>query len=337
MTAPGRSDRVRVAVVGAGVMGRHHASNYRALPHAQLVAMVDPDPSARAAASAAFGCATFASVPDMLRAVSVDAASVAVPTTEHYAVTHALLDAGVHVLVEKPVATSIREAVRLADRSRAAGLVLQVGHITRFFRAVRLLAERVEEPYLIEARRLSPHARVQDVGVILDLMIHDIDIVLGMVPSEIAEVSVAGHVVVEGGGHEDVAAAQITFENGCIARFLASRVAPDAERSLVVAERERTFRIDFLREPHTEIAVYQARRDEAGDTHVRTDRQVVAEDNPLREQLAHFLERISDAAIPIGTLDDDLRSLRVATDLLQRLQPAEAPRALANARVHWRP
>lgn len=325
---------VRVAVVGAGVMGRHHATNYRSLPRAELVAMVDPDPMARHEAALTFACATYADIAGMLAENEVDAVSVAVPTSEHYDVTHRLLDAGLHVLVEKPVAASIADASELTARSRAAGLVLQVGHITRFFRAVRLLAERVHEPYLIEARRLTPHARVRDVGVILDLMIHDIDIVLGMVPSEIADVSVAGHVVIPGSPHEDVAAAQLTFENGCIARFLASRVAPDAERSLVVAERERTYRVDFLREPHTEIAVYQARRDDGGDTHVRTDRQVVAEDNPLREQLSHFLDRIADAAAPIGTLEDDLRSLRVATDLLERLRPAEAPRALAHARVH---
>lgn len=315
-------------------MGRHHANNYLALPGSELVAMVDPDPLARATAEATFGCPAFPDVDSMLLATRVDAASVAAPTSVHYAVTEALLDAGVHVLVEKPVAASIAEAARLADRSRAAGLVLQVGHITRFFRAVQLLAQRVEEPYLIEARRLSPQARIKDVGVILDLMIHDIDIVLGMVPSEIADVSVAGHVVDDGSPFEDVAAAQLTFRNGCIARFLASRVAPDAERSLVVAERERTYRVDFLREPHTEIAVYQARRDEAGDTHVRTDRQVVAEDNPLREQLAHFLDRIATAAPPIGTLEDDLRSLQVATDLMARLRPSEAPRSANAPRVH---
>jgi predicted dehydrogenase len=325
--------RVRVAVIGAGVMGRHHANNYLALPGAELAAIVDPDPFARAAAERTFGCATYPDVGAMLARTDVDAASVVAPTSLHHALTMQLLDAGVHVLVEKPVAASVAEAASLAARSREAGLVLQVGHITRFFRAVRLLGERVRSPYLIEARRLSPHARIKDVGVILDLMIHDIDIVLGLVPSGIAEVTVAGHVL-DDEVFEDVAAAQITFENGCIARFLASRVAPDAERSLVVAERDRTYRVDFLREPHTEIAVYQARRDADGDTHVRTDRQVVHEDNPLREELSHFLERIADGAPPIGTLDEDLRSLRVATELMARLRPAHAPRAAVGPRVH---
>jgi len=328
------SDRVRVAVVGAGVMGRHHAQNYLSLPGSELVGVVDPDPIARAAAERAFGCSAYPGLDELLAAGTIDAASVVAPTSLHYSLTSRLLDAGVHVLVEKPVATSVAEATELAERSRALGLVLQVGHITRFFRAVQLLGERVKEPYLIEARRLSPQARVKDVGVILDLMIHDIDIVLGLVPSVIIEAAVAGHVVDDGSRFEDVAAAQLTFQNGCIARFLASRVAPDAERSLVVAERERTYRVDFLREPYTEIAVYQARRDAHGDTHVRTDRQVVAEDNPLREELAHFLDRIAIAVPPIGTLEDDLRSLKVATELIARLRPASAPRPASGARVH---
>lgn len=324
--------KVRVAVVGAGVMGRHHALNYAALPRAELVAVVDPDPIRRQEAELTFGCATFATTEAMLAAERVDAASVVAPTSMHHAITMQLLDAGVHVLVEKPVASTVAEAAELAARSRQQGLVLQVGHITRFFRAVRLLGERVREPYLVEARRLSPQARIQDVGVILDLMIHDIDIVLGLVPSRIREMTVAGHVTE--GAHEDVAAAQLTFENGCIARFLASRVAPDAERSLVVAERDRTIRVDFLREPNTEVAVYRARRDPYGDTHVRTDRQVVHEDNPLREELGHFLQRIAADAAPIGTLEEDLRSLQVATEMLARLRAAPAPGDVVGAAIH---
>lgn len=326
------SRKVRVAVIGAGVMGRHHAQNYAALPHAQIVAVVDPDPVRRHDAAVTFGCAAYASTEAMLASVRVDAASVVAPTNMHHAITMTLLNAGVHVLVEKPVAATVHEATELAATSRRLGLVLQVGHITRFFRAVRLLGDRVDEPYLIEARRLSQQARIRDVGVILDLMIHDIDIVLGLVPAPIREMSVAGHS--EEGDHEDVAAAQLVFENGCIARFLASRIAPDAERSLVVAERDRTIRVDFLREPNTEVAVYRSRRDLYGDTHVRTDRQVVHEDNPLREELAHFLQRIAEDASPIGTLEDDLRSLHVATELLTRLRTPVAPRALADAAIH---
>jgi predicted dehydrogenase len=319
--------RTRVAVVGAGVMGRHHAGVYAALPGAELMAVVDPDPRARAYAIAQFGCEVFESVDQMLGAADVEAASVAVPTSLHYPVTAQLLDAGVHVLVEKPVATDVEQARELAALSRRHGVVMQVGHITRFYSAVQLLRREVARPYLIEARRLTPNTRIKDVGVILDLMIHDIDIVLGLVGGHVREVSVAGRAL-NGSRHEDVAAAQITFDDGCIARFLASRVAPDAERSLVVAEEHRTFRLDFAREPHTEVAIYRPQPSEGETNHVHVDRRVVFEDNPLRRELEHFLARIDRSAMPIGTLEDDLRSLTLATDLIERLEhlsPDAAP------------
>lgn len=323
------SDAVRVAVVGYGVMGRHHGNVYAGLPGVDLVGVVDPDPTRRAIARERHGCETFSHVDELLTVRRVDAASVASPTSSHFDVTCRLLDADVHVMVEKPVATTVRAAQALAARSRERGVVMQVGHITRFYRAVQQLRQSVRRPYLIEARRLTPTARIRDVGVILDLMIHDIDIVLGLVGSPVADVSVAGHAL-NGTPYEDVAAAQITFESGCIARFLASRVAPDAERSLVVAEASRTYRIDFAREPHTEMAIYQARPTGDEGNHVHVDRHVIYEDNPLRKELSHFLARIRLSATPIGTLDDDLRSLTLATDLIARLNAVSEPRLVAN-------
>ena len=324
------SEPLSVAVVGFGVMGRHHANVYAALPGVDLVAVVEPDAIRRSAAAELYGCATFADLEGLLAAGRVDAASVASPTSTHHALTSRLLSSGIHVLVEKPVATRVSEARGLAALSRRYGVVMQVGHITRFYKAVQQLRREVRRPYLIEARRLTPTARIRDVGVILDLMIHDIDIVLGLVDSPVADVSVAGHAL-NGTPFEDVAAAQITFANGCIARFLASRVAPDAERSLVVAEAERTYRLDFAREPHTEMAIYQSRPTGDEGNHIHVDRHVIYEDNPLRKELAHFLARIRLSAAPIGTLEDDLRSLTLATDLIQRLRPHAPPLMAAHA------
>ena len=324
------SEPLSVAVVGYGVMGRHHANVYAALPSVQLSAVVEPDHGRRAAAEELYGCATFVDLEAMLEALTVDAASIASPTSTHHALASRLLSQGVHVLVEKPVATKVSEAKELAALSRSHGVVMQVGHITRFYKAVQQLRQAVRRPYLIEARRLTPNARIRDVGVILDLMIHDIDIVLGLVDSPVAGVTVAGHAL-NGTPFEDVAAAQITFANGCIARFLASRVAPDAERSLVVAEAQRTYRLDFARAPHTEMAIYQARPTGDEGNHVHVDRHVIYEDNPLRKELAHFLARIRLSAAPIGTLDDDLRSLTLATDLIQQLRSNAQPLVAAHA------
>jgi predicted dehydrogenase len=317
--------RLKVAVVGFGVMGKNHAGVYAALPYTDLVAVVDPSAERRAEAAQRFAVATYPDVETMLTATHLDAVSVAAPTSHHYRVTRQLLEFGVPVLVEKPVAASVAEAEKLAALSRRLGVILQVGHITRFYQAVELLGERISAPYLIEARRLSPNARIQDVGVILDLMIHDIDIVLGIVASPVASVHVSGHVL-GSTVHEDVAAAQITFENGCIARFLASRVAPDAERTLVVAEKTQTLRVDFGKEPHTEVSVYRPVAEGASHSEVRLDRMVVHEDNPLRRELEHFLARIRRGAPPIGTLDDDLRSLQLATQLIRELHSQLEPR-----------
>ncbi len=324
------SDTFRVAVVGFGVMGRYHANVYAALPGVELHAVVEPEADRRRAAAELYGCATFADLSSMLATVRVDAASVASPTSTHHELASRLLEEGVHVLVEKPVATLVSEAKALAAQSRRLGLVMQVGHITRFYKAVQRLRLEVRLPYLIEARRLTPSARIRDVGVILDLMIHDIDIVLSLVDSPVATVGVAGHTI-NGSPFEDVAAAQIVFANGCIARFLASRVAPDAERSLVVAEANRTFRLDFAREPHTEMAIYQPRPSNDDNNHVHVDRHVIFEDNPLRKELSHFLARIRLSATPIGTLEDDLRALTLASDLIQRLNPQVATALAAPA------
>lgn len=320
---------LRVAVVGAGVMGRYHANVYSVLPDTDLIGIVEPDPRRRHEAGERYGCPVYPDVATLLASTRVDAASVAAPTSTHRALVHQLLSAGVHVLVEKPVATDVDQARDLARLSREAGLVLQVGHITRFFRAVERLRAEVRAPYLIEARRLTPNGRIRDVGVVLDLMIHDIDIVLGLVREPVVEIAVAGHTLGDG-PHEDVCAAQVRFEGGCVARFLASRVAPDAERSLVVAEAHQTFRLDFAKEPHTEMAVYRPApldlvpdangNHAAAGTHVLVDRQVVFEDNPLRKELAHFVARVRGTTAPIGTLEDDIRSLSLATDLLDRLR-----------------
>lgn len=315
---------LRVAVVGAGVMGRYHANVYAALPEARLVGLVDPDPKRLVDVFERYGCPSYPDVPSLLAAGQVDAVSVAAPTSTHFELSRMLLEAGVHVLVEKPVATEVAQAKELARLSRASGLVLQVGHITRFFRAIDRLKSEVQRPYLIEARRLAPNGRIQDVGVVLDLMIHDIDIVLGLVDEPVTEVAVAGHGLHEG-GHEDVCAAQVRFAGGCIARFLASRIAPEAERSLLVAEANRTYRLDFAKEPHTEMAVYRAQAQEGEGRHVLVDRYVVYEDNPLRKELAHFLARVRGTTTPIGTLEDDIRSLGLANTFLERLRrPAPA-------------
>lgn len=311
--------RLQVAVIGAGVMGKHHANIYAALPYTDLAAVVDPLPASRQDVAERYAAPTYDSVATMLADKRIDAASVAAPTSFHYRLSRELLEAGVHVLVEKPVATDPLQAEALIELSQRRGLVLQVGHITRFYRAVKLLRRHTRQPYLLEARRLSPHARIKDVGVILDLMIHDIDIMLSLIPAKVCSVDVAGHIL-NGSPFEDIASAQIVFENGCIARLLASRVSPDAERTFMVAEAHQTTRLDFAKEPYTEMAVYKPLTNDPGSDHVQVDVRTVLEDNPLRDEIQHFLARIRTGTPPVGTPADDLRSLSLASRLIGELK-----------------
>jgi predicted dehydrogenase len=323
------SQPLNVGVVGYGAMGRHHANNYAALPHARLVAISDIDPARLAAGCSEQEVAVYSDLEAFINHPRLDAVSVAAPTSVHYPITRRLLEAGLHVLVEKPVATEVCEAQELASLSRARGCVLQVGHITRFYRAVQQLPSRVSAPYLIEARRLNTAHRNKDVGAILDLMIHDIDIVLSLVASPVRDCTVAAHIV-NGSGIEDVAAAQLVFENGCIARLLASRLAPDAERTLIVAERDQTLRLDFDKFPNTEMAIYRPLPADCNGDHHQVEHILVRDENPLRAELEHFLARIRGEAEPIGTLEDDVRALALANRL--RSQLGAAAHAYQNGR-----
>jgi predicted dehydrogenase len=212
---------LKLAVIGAGHMGRYHAEKFSRLPGVDLAAVVDPDP-ARAKIS------DFRTVLDR-----VDAAVVAVPTDHHHAVTRAFLERGVHVLVEKPLAATLAQADDLVDLAAKKNVVLQVGHVQRYSNAFQALARRVEKPLYIDAERLAGFKqRGAEVDVILDLMIHDLDLALSLARSQVAAVSACGFRVLT--NDIDIASARIEFENGCVADLSASRVSQAVVRKFRV-------------------------------------------------------------------------------------------------------
>ena len=212
---------MKLAVIGAGHMGRYHAEKFARLPGVELAALVDRDP-ARAPIS------DFRKVLDR-----VQAAVVAVPTDRHHEVARACLEKGVHVLVEKPIASSLEQADELVDLASQNKLVLQVGHVERYNKAFRALAQRMDRPLLIDAERLSGFKqRGAEVDVILDLMIHDLDLAFSLAGAEVAEVSACGFRVLT--GDIDIASARIDFANGCVADLSASRVSQAAVRKFRV-------------------------------------------------------------------------------------------------------
>jgi predicted dehydrogenase len=262
----GRTPPSRVAVVGAGAFGRNHLRVYRELEHAgfpvRLEAVVDPNLAACAAAEAQFGVRGFATIGDCLRVHRdegrpIQAVSLCVPTVQHAATAVELLRAGVHVLVEKPLAATLQEADAMlaAARERAGKpLVLQPGHLERFNPAVRAVRRLVTRPMFFEVHRLSVFTpRSLDVDVVLDLMIHDLDIVMSLVRSPVKDVRAVGLPVLS--SRVDIANVRVEFESGCVANFTASRVSTERVRKMRFFQPHQYLSLDFARQDLLSIDV----------------------------------------------------------------------------------
>jgi predicted dehydrogenase len=242
---------LRVAVAGTGAFGRNHLRVYRELEQAGagvvLAAAVEPDPGRAAETEAQYGIPVLASVEELLEQdLRLDAASVAVPTIHHHSVASALLAAGLDVLVEKPIAATLAEADDLVARAEKAGRVVQVGHLERFNPAVLAIQPRLKRPMFFEAHRLSIFTpRSLDVDVVLDLMIHDLDIVLTFAASPVREVRAVGLPILS--PKVDIANVRVEFESGCVANFTASRVSTERVRKLRFFEPRQYVSIDYAR------------------------------------------------------------------------------------------
>jgi len=222
---------LRAAVIGTGYLGRFHAQKYVALPGVDLTAIVDTDGDRAQEVAAELGCAHYTDFRDILD--QVDVVSVVTPTSHHYEVSKPLLEAGVHVLVEKPITTSCAEAEDLMAAAARTGAVLQVGHLERFNPAVQTLLETVKQPLFIEGHRLGPFKnRATDVDVVLDLMIHDLDLVLALTNEPIVEIRACGASILT--GEVDLANARLEFRSGCTANLTASRVSFADQRKIRV-------------------------------------------------------------------------------------------------------
>ncbi len=236
--------RLRLAVVGVGHLGKEHARILAQMPEIELVGVADPRPVQAAAVAQRCGTRAYADHRELLS--KVDGVVVAAPTAHHHAVARDFLERGLSVLVEKPLAGDLTQAEDLVTLAAKHGATLQVGHIERFNPAFEELQRRPLQPKLITCERLSGFSgRSTDSGVVLDLMIHDLDLVLALVPSPVRSVEALGVAVL--GGHEDMARATVTFTNGCLAQFSASRVHPAPARRMTVCAPEGFVALDFAR------------------------------------------------------------------------------------------
>jgi predicted dehydrogenase len=309
---------IKVAVIGAGHVGEHHARLYRELPDAELVAVCDTDAARAAAIAAREGAEAATDFRGLLG--KVEAVSIAVPTVHHHTVARAFLEAGADVLVEKPIAENLQEAEALVATARGAGRILQVGHVERFNGGVRALHSLVREPGFIECHRLGPFAgRGTDVDVVRDLMIHDIDVILSLVRSPVVQVQAVGVPVIS--DRVDIANARLQFASGCIANVTASRVSVERLRKLRIFQRDTYLALDYASQEVTCYRRLLPPPDAPGTELPRIVREEVAVDKaePLRLELESFLAAVRTRARPVVSGEEALEALRVADQILAKL------------------
>jgi predicted dehydrogenase len=310
------ADPVRVAVVGSGYFGRFHANHYARNERAKLVAVVDSNPERAHAIAAEFGTEAAFDYRSIIG--KVDAASVAVPTPLHYEIARDLIEAGVHVLVEKPLTDSVASGEQLAGVAEARKAVLQVGHIERFSSAYRTLAKVIADPLYFESYRIAPWKnRGVEVDVILDLMIHDIDMIIGLVDSPVAQVDAVGTPVL--GKRIDLANARITFESGCIANVTASRVSYKTERRMRVFAHNHYLSCDL---GEGRISGYRLRGDPMveGLAAISIETHEIEKQDSLGNEIDAFLDCILTGSRPLVDGRAGCEALRVASMINESIE-----------------
>lgn len=326
---------LRVAVVGAGAFGRNHLRVYRELQDAghdvQLVAVVDQSVAVAAEAAAKFGVPAFDSVAACLSAGGrLDAASVCVPTVHHATAAEPLLIAGVDLLVEKPLAANLADADRILELARTHGRIVQAGHLERFNPAVTAARRHLHRPMFFEAHRLSVFTpRSLDVDVVLDLMIHDLDIVLSLVASPVREVRAVGLPVLS--NKVDIANVRLEFENGCVANFTASRVSTERVRKLRFFQPHQYLSLDFARQDlllidvaaaagmdPAQLAALAAMAQSAGQhpsAGLSLSKVAVEQGEPLRLEIESFLTAVRERSVPVVSGEDGRAALALALEI----------------------
>jgi predicted dehydrogenase len=310
---------IKVGVIGVGSLGQHHARVYAGLPIARLVGVADVIAERAEGVAAKHGCRAVADFRDLIG--EVDAVSVVVPTLRHHEVARACLDAGLHVLVEKPMAATAREARDLVAAASSRGVVLQVGHIERFNPAFRATQGVVKAPVLVECRRWAPFtSRGADVDVVLDLMIHDLDLVLALVDAPVRQVHARGVSIVS--STTDVAHAWIVFQNGCIATFSASRLAASKVREIRIHEREGYVVIDLVQQT---AVVGRRAMGSSGSPEVLTELVRGDGREALKLELEAFLDSVRTEAPPLVSGQEGTTVLELAHAIMDKIT-GHAPR-----------
>ncbi|MDL1970611.1 MAG: Gfo/Idh/MocA family oxidoreductase [Candidatus Desulfofervidaceae bacterium] len=303
---------IKVGVIGVGYLGQYHAEKYAHLPEAELVGVMDINLTRAKEVAGRFHCEAFSELPPLL--AKVEAISVVVPTQAHYQVAKECLVRGKHVLLEKPMTTTLTEADELIELAGKQGVILQVGHLERFNPAVAALFPHLQNPMFIEAHRLGLSLeRGTDVDVILDLMIHDIDIILAAISAKVSEIRAVGVPVVS--GNVDIANVRLEFENGCVANLTASRISGKKMRKIRFFQKDAYFSLDYAQR---ELSI--VRREKRGLLPFSHQLLRFKEDDPLRAEIACFLKAIKEKKTPVVSGEDGRRALKIALTINQEIK-----------------
>jgi predicted dehydrogenase len=314
---------INVAVIGVGAFGRNHARVYRQLQQQggpiRLVGIVDEDVERADAIASEFGVRAFGSVEQMLSTHNeVEAASIAVPTSEHLKVASSLMEAGVDVLIEKPLAGNLEEADQLIDVAKRHKRIAQVGHLERFNPAIRATIPLITQPMFFEVHRLSVFTpRSLDVDVVLDLMIHDLDVVLSFVNSPVTEIRAVGLPILS--GKVDIANVRLEFGSGCVANFTASRVSTERVRKLRFFQPQQYISIDYGRQ---DVLVFKVGSGGTPSVNpdIKMEKPPVTAEEPLQAEIKSFLSAVGSRSQPLVPLEEGRRALKVALDVAASIQ-----------------
>ena len=301
----------RVGVVGVGHIGKNHARLYAGLSSAEFSAVLDTDDGAARATAEEFGARVATSLDDF--AEQIDAASIATPTSSHFEIARQLLERGKHLLIEKPITEDPAHASQLAELAAQRQLVLQVGHVERFNPVLGALEEHLTHPRFIEAHRLSPYPnRSTDIGVVLDLMIHDLEIILHLVRSPVQTIDAVGVPVLSRG--EDIANARLRFEDGCVANITSSRISPERMRKIRVFQEDAYLSLDY--------------QNQTGEIYRRSGFGITKEpvqiepEEPLKRQLMSFVECAATGRAPKVSGFQATAALELAVEITKRIANA---------------
>jgi predicted dehydrogenase len=307
--------KIRVGVVGVGYLGKFHAEKYSQMSDVELVGVVDINPSQAKKIAGQLDTDAYTRHNQLFG--KVEAVSIAVPTPAHFCVGREFLDHGIDVLIEKPMTTRIAEADALIESAESRGLILQVGHLERFNPATVALQDIVRRPLFIEAHRLSMYTeRNTDVSVVLDLMIHDIDIILNFVQSEILSIHAAGAPVIC--EHVDIANVRLEFKNGCVANVTASRVSAKNQRKLRIFQKDAYVSVDFA---NHEITVIRQDKDACDQVIPGMDIEQLSfsKTDALEDELSAFIAAVHSREAPQVSGRVGRKSLIIALDIMEQI------------------